>query len=83
MRCLACNRMLNDRESVRKYASTGTFVDLCNRCFSFVAEDIPDVDDGVDTVEGPYIDVPEEDEGADYQQFGWDGKDNNDYNERD
>jgi hypothetical protein len=59
---------LYDRESVRKYASTGTFVDLCNRCFSFVADEIPDIDDGLDGVD----DFPEEeDEGTseDYQQF--------------
>ena len=48
MRCLSCDKRLNNRESTRKYASSGTFVDLCDRCFSYVAEEIPDVADGVD-----------------------------------
>lgn len=72
MRCLACNRGLNDRESVRKYASTGSFVDLCNKCFSHVAEDIPDVDDGVDGVNGPYVEVDETETftGEEYTELG-------------
>lgn len=48
MRCLACNKGLNSRESTRKYASSGTYIDLCDRCFSYVAEEIPDVSDGID-----------------------------------
>lgn len=74
MHCLACDRKLNDRESVRKYASTGTFVDLCNRCFVHVAEDIPDVDDGMDGPD-PFEEEANSPESADYQQFGWDGWD--------
>ncbi len=49
MRCLACNRKLNDYERTRKYASSGAFVDLCNGCFSEVSDDIPDLEgDGFD-----------------------------------
>lgn len=44
MRCLACNKRLNDKERTRKYASSGTFVDLCDRCFSTVADEIPDLE---------------------------------------
>jgi hypothetical protein len=55
MRCLACDKRLNDRESTRKYASSGTFVDLCNRCFSTIAEDIPDIEGEVSD------DYPDED----------------------
>jgi hypothetical protein len=44
MRCLSCNKGLNDHESTRKYASSGTFVDLCDRCFSTIAEEVPDID---------------------------------------
>jgi hypothetical protein len=32
---------MNDHESTRKYASSGQFVDLCDRCFAPVEEDIP------------------------------------------
>lgn len=44
MRCLACNCQLNDHESTRKYASSGQFVDLCDRCFTTVEDDIPTIE---------------------------------------
>ena len=40
MRCLSCNKILTDFESTRKFASTGEFLDLCNRCYSEVQDDI-------------------------------------------
>ena len=40
MRCLACNKVLNDFESTRKSATTGEYVDLCNHCFHNVEFDI-------------------------------------------
>ena len=47
MRCLACNKRLNSRESTRKYSSSGNYIDLCDHCFSFVSEEIPDTEDGI------------------------------------
>lgn len=44
MRCLSCNCQLNDQEATRKYASSGTFVDLCDRCFEYVEDDINVID---------------------------------------
>lgn len=35
MRCVCCNKNLNDFESTRKHAETGEYLDLCNRCYSF------------------------------------------------
>lgn len=63
MRCLACDKRLNDRESVRKYSSSGGFVDLCNGCFKTVAEDIPDIE------EGDFPSEFDEDNEEDYQQY--------------
>jgi hypothetical protein len=40
MRCLACNKILNDFEATRKSVTSGTFVDLCNHCFHDVEYDI-------------------------------------------
>jgi hypothetical protein len=40
VRCLACNKILNDFEATRKSATTGTYVDLCNHCFHDVEYDI-------------------------------------------
>jgi uncharacterized protein YbaR (Trm112 family) len=41
MRCLACDCNLTDFESTRKSATTGLYVDLCNRCFYTIEEDFP------------------------------------------
>lgn len=81
MRCLSCNNRLNNRESTRKYASSGTFVDLCDRCFSTVSADIPDLE-GVeqvpeDTEDTTMIDLDMDIEDLFPNQF--DGTENNDY----
>lgn len=44
MRCLACNCNLTDYESTRKSVTTGEFIDLCNRCFSSVSDDLQTID---------------------------------------
>lgn len=36
MKCLACDRLLSDFESTRKYNETQEFVDLCNSCLSTI-----------------------------------------------
>jgi len=40
MRCLSCNCVLTDFEATRKGANTNNYIDLCNRCFKSIAEDI-------------------------------------------
>ena len=40
MKCLSCDRILNDFEATRKSATTGEFLDLCNSCFSHIKHDI-------------------------------------------
>ena len=32
MRCVCCNRNLNDWESTAKSALTGQYLDMCNKC---------------------------------------------------
>ena len=39
MRCIACNKTLNDYESTRRHAITNEFLDTCNRCM----KDIPNI----------------------------------------
>ena len=43
MRCVACNKNLNDFESTRKHAVSGEFIDLCNKCFKEISGDVPTV----------------------------------------
>ena len=41
MRCLACNVILTDIESTRRYNTSKEFIDLCNKCFhSGVSEQV-------------------------------------------
>lgn len=40
MRCLSCNIELSDFEATRKYVDTPHYVDLCNSCYSTIAEDL-------------------------------------------
>jgi hypothetical protein len=34
MRCKACDTLLNDYESARKYPGTKEFIDLCGPCYT-------------------------------------------------
>lgn len=39
MRCIACDKTLNDYESTRRHAITNEFLDMCNRCM----KDMPNI----------------------------------------
>jgi len=39
IRCYSCDCNLSDFESTRKSKTTGEYLDLCEDCFSTVAED--------------------------------------------
>lgn len=60
MRCLSCNKRLNNRESTRKYSTDGSFVDLCDHCYSHVADEIAAIDG-----DGYVADFEEETPGVD------------------
>lgn len=38
MRCLACDFLLTDAESVKKSPTSGEFLDLCGRCIATIPE---------------------------------------------
>lgn len=40
MRCLSCDKILNDYESTRKSTVTGDYIDLCNHCYSTIKDQI-------------------------------------------
>lgn len=40
MRCLSCNKNLSDFESTRKFASSNEYLDLCNRCYSEIKDEV-------------------------------------------
>lgn len=43
MRCISCNTLLNDFESTRKLESTGGYLDMCNKCYQDIENDVPTV----------------------------------------
>lgn len=40
MRCTCCDRLLNDFESTRKSKVTGDYLDMCNKCYGSIQEDL-------------------------------------------
>ena len=39
MRCAACDKIMTDYELTKKFGGSGEFVDLCNECSRFLADD--------------------------------------------
>ena len=63
MRCYSCDKALNDFESTRKSATTGEYMDLCNKCFKDVDVATFDREDLDDT----FVSVLED---PDYDELG-------------
>jgi len=40
MRCTACNVILTPFEATMKRVSDNEFVDLCEKCFSYIADEV-------------------------------------------
>jgi len=43
MRCISCDRGLNDFEATRRVVSTGDFLDLCNKCYKDIQQEVPTI----------------------------------------
>lgn len=63
MRCVCCDKVLNDFESTRKSIRTGEYMDMCNKCYHTIDKTVltyerydlqDDEDDDLDDVEYPY-----------------------------
>jgi hypothetical protein len=40
MRCYCCDKILSDFESTRKSVSTGDYLDMCNKCYSTIKDEL-------------------------------------------
>ena len=40
MRCYCCNKILSDFEATRKSVSTGEYLDMCNKCYATIKDEI-------------------------------------------
>lgn len=74
MRCVTCNKLLNDYESTRKVANTGQYLDMCQDCYlqldippaTIDRKDLLHEADAVDVEELLDIDYSDLDDLADY-----------------
>ena len=48
MRCVACDRNLSDFESTRKSRETNEYLDLCNKCFNEIQNDLDEIQERED-----------------------------------
>ena len=39
MRCVACDKIMTNYELTKKFSGSGEFVDMCNECSRFLADD--------------------------------------------
>lgn len=58
MRCLSCDKVLSDYEATRRSATTEEYIDLCNRCFHHVKDDLNTLD-RADLVNDDFVDYEE------------------------
>ncbi|CAB4147281.1 hypothetical protein UFOVP507_20 [uncultured Caudovirales phage] len=64
MRCYCCNKVLSDYESTRKSINTGNYLDMCNRCYGTISNEILAIErsdlrhDDTDDTEGYTEDEP-------------------------
>jgi hypothetical protein len=40
MRCYCCDKILSDFESTRKSVITGDYLDMCNKCYSTIKDEL-------------------------------------------
>lgn len=40
MRCYCCDKLLSDFESTRKSVTTGEYLDMCNKCYSTIKDEL-------------------------------------------
>lgn len=40
MRCYCCNKILSDFEATRKSIKTNEYLDMCNKCYNTISEDL-------------------------------------------
>ena len=44
MKCLSCDCVLTDREAVRKFELSKTYIDLCDDCLSYISDEVKWID---------------------------------------
>lgn len=62
MRCVCCDKLLSNREAVRKGAVTKEYLDMCDGCYSTIADVVASVD-GVGFDDNADEDFEDEDDG--------------------
>ena len=47
MKCLSCDCILTDREAVRKFQESKTYVELCDNCLPYIEDEVNYVDNSL------------------------------------
>lgn len=65
MRCYCCDKPLNDFESTRKSVTTGDYLDMCNKCFNTIKDDI-NAEERYDLYDGDEEQTEDEEDSENY-----------------
>lgn len=44
MRCVCCDKNLSDFESTRKSVTTNDYIDMCNKCYLTIKDDLVSIE---------------------------------------
>jgi len=72
MKCCCCDKILNNFESTRKSKTTGDYLDMCNRCYSTIKDDVKTVDrEDVSEDDDVDVDIILEADSFNYEDLGY------------
>lgn len=67
MRCYCCDKNLSDFESTRKSVTTGEYLDMCNKCYSTIKDDLIS-EERYDLYDGDEDEMTETEDGENYDE---------------
>jgi hypothetical protein len=67
MRCYCCDKNLSDFESTRKSVTTGDYLDMCNKCYSTIKDDLIS-EERYDLYDGDEDEMTETQDGENYDE---------------
>lgn len=65
MRCYCCDKLLNDFESTRKSVTTGDYLDMCNKCYATIKDEV-NAEERYDLYDGDEEQLEDEEEQENY-----------------
>ncbi len=69
MRCYCCNKALSSFESTRKSATTGEYLDMCNKCYGTIKNEAPAIERADLATEEDYEDEYCQEDGSYFSDY--------------